>query len=125
VAALDRCAGYGAADRLGRDPRNGYTTLTMVSAKSNITDPRLSAALKSALSVWLDGALLIVRKHADHVAELRKAMGRDHGEVRIVYHMRANAITIETVEASEQTITLTELFREALVPGDIPSEIRH
>ena len=102
-----------------------YTAHNMVSAKSNMTDPRLSAALKSALSVWLDGAMLVVRKHADHVAELRKAMGGDNGEVRIVYHMRANAITIETVEASDQSVTLTELFREALMPGDIPSEVRH
>ena len=90
-----------------------------------MTDPRLSAALKSALSVWLDGALLILRKHADHVAELRRAMGGESGDVRIVYHMRANAMTIETYDATEQSVTVTELFREQLVPEEVPSEIRH
>ena len=59
-----------------------------------MTDPRLSAALKSAIAVWLDGAMLLLRDHADHIAELRTAMGGDNGDVRIVYHMRANAITM-------------------------------
>lgn len=90
-----------------------------------MTDSRLSAALKSALSVWLDGALVLMRKHPDHVAELRRALGVDHGDVRIVYHMRANAMTIETFDETEQSVTVTELFREQLIPEDVPSEIRH
>jgi hypothetical protein len=90
-----------------------------------MTDPRLSAALKSALSVWLDGALLLMRKHTDHVAELRRAMGGDGGDVRIVYHMRANAMTIETFDATDQTVTVTELFREQLVQAEVTSEAMH
>jgi hypothetical protein len=75
--------------------------------------------------VWLDGALLLMRKHPDHVAELRRAFGVDHSDVRIVYHMRANAMTIETFDATDQTVTVTELFREQLVPEDVSSEVRH
>jgi len=90
-----------------------------------VTDPRLSAALKSAIAVWLDGAMLLLRDHADHIAELRNAMGGDNGDVRIVYHMRANAISIETFDTSEQTVTVTELFREQLVTGALSSELKH
>ncbi|MGN6591125.1 MAG: hypothetical protein ACTHKE_12625 [Sphingomicrobium sp.] len=90
-----------------------------------MADPRLSAALKSALCVWLDGAMLLMRKHADHVAELRRAMRGDSADVRIVYHMRADAITIETFDATDLTVTVTELFREQLLQGEAPSEIRH
>lgn len=90
-----------------------------------MADPKLSTALKSALCVWLDGALLLMRKHSDHVAELRRAMRRDSGDVRIVYHMRANAITIETFDDSGRTVTITELFREQLIRSEVPSETRH
>ena len=90
-----------------------------------MADPKLSAALKSALCVWLDGALLVLREHAAHVAELRRAMHRDTGDVRIVYHMRANAITIESFDAKGRTVTVTELFREQLIQEDVPSETRH
>jgi hypothetical protein len=69
--------------------------------------------------------MLLLRDHADHIAELRSAMGGDNGDVRIVYHMRANAITIETFDTSEQTVTVTELFREQLVAGDLSSELKH
>jgi len=90
-----------------------------------MADPKLSAALKSALCVWLDGAMLLLREHAAHVAELRSAMRRDSGDVRIVYHMRANAITIESFDAKGSTVTVTELFREQLINEDVPSETRH
>jgi hypothetical protein len=90
-----------------------------------MADPKLSAALKSALCVWLDGAMLLLREHAAHVAELRSAMRRDSGDVRIVYHMRANAITIESFDAKGRTVTVTELFREQLIHEDAPSETRH
>ena len=68
---------------------------------------------------------MLIRQHTDHVAELRKAMGGDSGEVRIVYHMRANAMTIETFDADDQTVIVTELFREQLLQAEVPSEIRH
>jgi hypothetical protein len=90
-----------------------------------MTDPRLSAALKSALCVWLDGALLLMREHTDHVAELRRAMRRASCDVRIVYHMRANAITIESLDAKGRTVTVTELFREQLIQEEVPSETKH
>lgn len=86
-------------------------------------DPRLSAALKSALAVWLDSAMEEMREHAAQVAALRKAMWDNSGDVRISYHIRRNAISIETFDADEEVGI--ELFREQLVPDNPPSESKH
>jgi hypothetical protein len=80
-------------------------------------DPKkLSAVLKAALSLWVTGAIEHIKQHPDHMAELRKCM-RGNGDVRIVYHARANAIVIEAADYAEGTVT--EIFREHLVPDEI------
>ncbi len=85
-------------------------------------DPKLSAAIKSAFSVWLNAAMAEVKRHPEHKAELKKAMDGD-GDVRIVFHVRGNCISLETIDYAENAIT--ELLREQLVPGDLPSETKH
>jgi hypothetical protein len=80
-------------------------------------DPRLSKILKSSLSFWLTGAIEHVRPHANRMAQLKKCTVGDQGELRIIYHVKANVISLETLNMAEGTST--ELFREQLVPGDI------
>jgi hypothetical protein len=81
-------------------------------------DPKLSAALKAALSLWLNGALEQIKSHPVQMAELRKCMTGD-GDVRVVYHARANALALEAADYTEGETVVTEIFRENLVPGDI------
>jgi hypothetical protein len=44
-------------------------------------DPKLSAAIKSAFSVWLNAAMAELKRHPEQKAELKKAMDGD-GDVR-------------------------------------------
>jgi hypothetical protein len=79
-------------------------------------DPQLTAALKAALNLWVSAAMRYIDGRPVQMAELRKCMEGD-GEVRIIYHVKANAITIEAIDHAERTFA--ELFRQQLVPGDI------
>lgn len=81
-------------------------------------DPQLTAALRAALNLWVSAAMRYIDWRPVQMAELRKCMEGD-GEVRIIiiYHVKANAITIEAIDHAERTFA--ELFRQQLVPGDI------
>jgi hypothetical protein len=72
-------------------------------------DPKLTLVLANGLELWLDAALADLRMSAtpEDVAELAKAM--DTGDVRVVYNIRANVISIETFDPNDETAT--ELFR--------------
>ncbi len=61
-------------------------------------DPKLSAAIKSAFSVWLNAAMAEVKRHPEHKAELKKALDGD-GDVRIVFDVRGGIAS-----ASKQSI---------------------
>ncbi len=74
-------------------------------------DLDLSTNLKTAISAWVSEAVQHFKN--DELSELRKCMEGD-GDVRIVYSVRRNAIVVETMDFAEQTVT--ELFREELVP---------
>jgi hypothetical protein len=87
-------------------------------------DPKLSGDLKTAIKIWLEGAMDHVRERADHMREIKRAMEDENRDVRFVLHVRANAISIETADYSEPAVT--EIFRENLVPADAPaSDKRH
>jgi len=75
---------------------------------------KVTCELTSALQPWLNEALLYLRQQPDLMAELRKCMNGD-GDVRIVFHTRANALTIEAADYAESTVA--ELFRQTLVPS--------
>ncbi len=84
-------------------------------------DPKLSVAIKSAFSGWLKAAMIEVKHHPEQKAELKKAM--DDGDVRIVFNVRGNSISLETIDYVENAIT--ELLREQLVASDLPSDTKH
>jgi hypothetical protein len=82
-------------------------------------DPTLTDALTTALRPWLVQALAFVKMQPPELmAEVRKCMDGD-GEIRAVYHVRGNFFTIEAVAPdAEGKITITEVYREVLVPYD-------
>ncbi len=77
-----------------------------------MVDPRLSKILKSALSFWVAGAIEHVKDHAARMEELKKCTAGDLGELRVIYHLKANAISLEILNMAENKFT--ELFREQL-----------
>ncbi|HET8668819.1 MAG TPA: hypothetical protein VFM10_12620 [Terriglobales bacterium] len=79
-------------------------------------DPRFSKILKSALSFWLTSAIEHVKDHAERMEELKKCTAGDQGEVRIIYHVKANVVSLETLNMAEGKFR--ELFREQLAPED-------
>jgi hypothetical protein len=79
-------------------------------------DPEITHALKTALTLWTAHAVAYLKGHKEQMAELRKGMQDAGADVRIVYHVRGAAITIETIDLERGTIA--ELFREVLVPDD-------
>jgi hypothetical protein len=79
-------------------------------------DPKLAAAVKTAMSLWVTGALEHLKGHDEQMAELRRAMIGDATDVRVVYHVRSNAISLETVDRA--TNMFADLFLEQLVPDD-------
>jgi hypothetical protein len=88
-------------------------------------DPKLSGDLKYAVRTWLKGAMDHVREHPEHMRAIMHAMEADNRDIRLVLHVRANAISIETADYDEPAVT--EIFRENLaVPADAPlSESKH
>jgi hypothetical protein len=95
----------------------------MSGATVGAAEPRLSNIIKSALSFWLTGAVERVGPHANRMAELRKCSVGDQGDLRIIYHVKANVISLEAFNMAEGTFT--ELFRERLAPGDISLALPH
>jgi|tagenome__1003787_1003787.scaffolds.fasta_scaffold20784502_3 hypothetical protein len=89
----------------------------MSGATVGAAEPRLSKIIKSALSFWLSETIERVRPHANRMDELRKCTVGDQGDLRIIYHVKANVISLEAFNMAEGTFT--ELFRERLAPGDI------
>jgi hypothetical protein len=82
-------------------------------------DPKLTTALKLAASLWAKAAEQQLRSHPEQLAELERCIISDACDVRIVYHTRANAITLETVEPSaDGKLTAVELFRDQLFKDD-------
>ncbi len=79
-------------------------------------DSRLSGILKSAVTVWVRDAVEQLMGHAEQMAELKKCTERDDGEVRVVFQIKANAISLVTIDKTKGIIT--QLFREELTPGD-------
>jgi hypothetical protein len=83
-------------------------------------DPKFGRALngavelKRAVALWLSAAMPLLRPHPEQMEELRK--GFHGGEVRIIYHVHGNVITIETVDHEAHTVT--EIFREEFAPDD-------
>jgi hypothetical protein len=71
--------------------------------------------LTKALGPWIIEAMAEMKQRPDLMAELRKCMS-GHGDLRIVFHVRANALTFEAVNYDEQTVA--ELLREYIVPAD-------
>jgi ABC-type uncharacterized transport system ATPase subunit len=81
-----------------------------------IMDPQISAMVKRAVVLWTGNAVEHLKDYPDRMAELKKAMEDEAADVRIIYYVRANAISIERFDLSERTFT--EIFREELVPDD-------
>ncbi len=81
-------------------------------------DPKLSADLKTALRAWLIAAIKNVREQGA-MPKIKQAMEGDNRDVRLVLHVRADAITIETADYTEMVVT--EIFRENLVAADAPA----
>ncbi len=79
-------------------------------------DPHLSAALKTAITLWTVGAVEHLKGHSENMAELKKGMEDDDNDVRIVFSVRANCIAIETIDRAKNMFA--EIFREQLVPDD-------
>jgi hypothetical protein len=79
-------------------------------------NPQISRALKTAVTLWTAQAVEHLKGHAKQIVELRKAMEGETADVRIIFHIRANAITMETFDLGERTFC--EIFREELIPDD-------
>jgi hypothetical protein len=80
-------------------------------------DPRNARAVKTAIGCWLHGALQELKEHPEQIAELRKCFNANDGsDVRVIFHIKANALTIETLDQSGRIFC--ELFREFLTPSD-------
>lgn len=77
-------------------------------------DPQFSNMVKRAVVLWTAKAVEHLKGYPEQMAELKKGMEGVAADVRIIYHIRANAISIETFDFSKRTFT--EIFREELVP---------
>jgi hypothetical protein len=84
-------------------------------------DEKTSATTKLALGLWVQAALEHIKLHPEHLAELAKAINSDTGDVRVVYHTKANAIAIETLELVEDKWVVRELYRDIPVRDDAGS----
>jgi hypothetical protein len=78
-------------------------------------NPKTTSELTTALRPWVNDALAYIKERPDLWAELVKCMTAD-GDVRVVFHIRANAITVEAADYTESTVA--ELFRQQIVPED-------
>jgi hypothetical protein len=78
-------------------------------------DPNTTGQLTAALRPWVKDALGYIKQRPDLVAEMAKCLNQD-GDVRIVFHIRANAITVEAADYNEGT--MAELFRQHLLGDD-------
>jgi hypothetical protein len=74
--------------------------------------------LTEALRPWLTEALAMLQqseRSVDAMTELRKSM-EGNGDVRVVFHVRENAFSIECATYVSGKIEVVEIFRELLVP---------
>jgi hypothetical protein len=80
-------------------------------------DPKLSSTLKMAAALWLKEAVeQHIHPHPVQQAELERCTTSDGCDVRVVYHTRANSISVETVDYTEaDKVTVAELYRDHLV----------
>ena len=78
-------------------------------------DPNTTNALTAALRPWVQQAPAYIKQRPDLTAELAKCMDGDR-DVRIVFHTRGKAITVEACDYAAGTVA--ELFRQHLIPDD-------
>jgi len=76
-------------------------------------DRKTTHNLTEALAPWVKEAIAHIKPHQEHWAEIVKCMN-GNGDVRVVFHARANCITVEVADYDESTVA--EVFREFLVP---------
>jgi hypothetical protein len=79
-------------------------------------DPQFSTMVKRAAALWTAAAIEHLKGYTEQMAALKSGMEDDAADVRIIYHVRANAIGIETFDLRKRTFT--EIFREELAPDD-------
>jgi hypothetical protein len=77
---------------------------------------KISSALKNAVGHWLNEAIPHIKGRREQMAELRNGLEGDGCDVRVIYHLRANCITIETFDMANRTFT--EILRDQFVPDD-------
>ena len=81
--------------------------------------------LIKTLRQWIVDALGHIKPHPDQWGELARCMAIVGGDVRVVFHVRENSITVEACDYGAGTIA--ELFRQHLVPADggfsLPDEL--
>jgi hypothetical protein len=79
-------------------------------------NPKITGALKAAVAVWLMEAVPHIKGHHKKMAKLRNGLESEGCDVRVIFHLRANAITIETFDLADNTFT--EILRNQIVPDD-------
>ncbi|MEJ2374502.1 MAG: hypothetical protein P8Y71_03470 [Pseudolabrys sp.] len=73
----------------------------------------ISAALKTAISLWLKEALDHLQSHAEQNAEVPKAYLSPRADVRMVAYAKGNTISLETIETDDEgRMIFTEVLRE-------------
>ena len=71
--------------------------------------------LTMALRPWLAEAIEHIKKRPETIHIMRKC-AEGAGDVRVVFHIRENAITVEVIDYSDNTVA--EIFRQLVTPGD-------
>jgi hypothetical protein len=80
-------------------------------------DPQFSAMVKRAAAQWIAAAIEHLKGYPQQMDALKKSMEDVGADVRIIYYIRADAISIEACDFSKRTFT--EVFREELAPGGV------
>jgi hypothetical protein len=85
-------------------------------------NPKLSSTLKMAAALWLKEAVdQHIDPHPDQQAELQRCLTSHGCDVRVVFHSRANRVSVETVDYTEaDKVKVAELYRDQLIPSDAP-----
>jgi hypothetical protein len=78
-------------------------------------DSKTTRNLTMALRPWLAEAIEVIKLRPDIIAAMRKSAD-GAGDVRVVFHIRENAISVEVVDYAESTVV--EVFRQMLLPED-------
>ena len=79
-------------------------------------DRQFSAMVKRASALWIAAVIEHLKGYAEQMDLLKKSMENDAADVRIIYYIRADAISIEACDFSKRMFT--EVFREELTPDD-------